>query len=114
MSFLSHTTASQSPLLSTTGSLTGYRSQILNLGNGYLTAGKQRNHALCGNKEGWGPLSPYRYDFTPCFMDVWVATIAAYGILFGAVAIWWLVKRKNKAAVERDWHFWSKQVCSFG
>ena len=47
-------------------------------------------------------------------MDVWVATIAAYGILFGAVAIWWLVKRKNKAAVERDWHFWSKQVCSFG
>lgn len=43
-------------------------------------------------------------------MDIWVATIAAYGILFGAVAIWWLVKRKNKAAVERDWHFWVKQV----
>jgi hypothetical protein len=43
-------------------------------------------------------------------MDVWVSTVAVYGILFGAVAIWWLVRRKQKAEVEKDWHFWTKQV----
>lgn len=43
-------------------------------------------------------------------MDVWVSTVAVFGILFGAVAIWWLLKRKTKAEVEKDWHFWTKQV----
>ena len=75
-----------------------------------MSAEKIRGQALCGNKEGWGPLSPHRYDFTPCFMDVWVSSVAVYGILFGAVAIWWLMRRKQKAEVEKDWHFWTKQV----
>jgi hypothetical protein len=80
------------------------------LGHGYLTADKTIRHPLCGNKEGWGPLSPNRYDFTPCFMDVWVSSVAVYGILFGAVAVWWLVKRKQKTELGKDWHFWTKQV----
>lgn len=100
----------QTVLRESTGSFSGYRSHAVELGSGYLTAEKTRVHAFCANREGWGPLSPHRYDFTPCFMDVWVATIAVYGILFGAVAIWWLVKRKNKAVVQKDWHFWTKQV----
>jgi hypothetical protein len=92
-----------------TGSFSGFRA-LEELGHGYLTADKTIRHPLCGNKEGWGPLSPYRYDFTPCFMDVWVSSVAVYGILFGAVAVWWLVKRKQKTELGKDWHFWTKQV----
>lgn len=97
------------PLLFT-GSFTGFRNTIQELGYGYLTADKEKGQPLCGNAEGWGPLSKERYDFTPCFMDVWVSTVAVYGILFGAVAVWWLVRRKTRAVVERDWCFWCKHV----
>ncbi|KAL3423537.1 ABC metal ion transporter [Phlyctema vagabunda] len=93
-----------------TGSFSGFHSVAELASSGYLTAEKSRRQPLCGNKEGWGPLSPSRYDFTPCFMDVWVSTVAAFGIVFGAGAIWWLVKRKTKAEVTKDWHFWTKQV----
>ena len=97
-------------ILKASGSISGFRSQLEELGSGYLSAEKERGQPLCGNKEGWGPLSRYRYDFTPCFMDVWVSAVAVFGIVFGAVAIWWLVKRRNKAEVGKDWHFWTKQV----
>jgi ATP-binding cassette, subfamily C (CFTR/MRP), member 1 len=43
-------------------------------------------------------------------MDVWVASVAAFGILGGLVAVWWLVRGKQRFVVERDWHFWVKQV----
>jgi len=43
-------------------------------------------------------------------MDVWVSSVAVYGVLFGAVAIWWLLRRKTKSEVDKDWHFWTKQV----
>ncbi|KAG9239762.1 P-loop containing nucleoside triphosphate hydrolase protein [Amylocarpus encephaloides] len=100
----------QKPLLST-GSFTGYHEEsILELGSGYLSAESSRRQPLCGNREGWGPLSPYRYDFTPCFMDVWVAAVAAFGILGGAIAVWWLVKKKQSFLVARNWHFWTKQA----
>ncbi len=101
-------------ILQSTGSFTGFRKEVLELGSGYLTAVEkgEGRQPLCGNKEGWGPLSPSRYDFTPCFMDVWVSSVAVFGILFGAAAIWWLLRRKQKAEVQKDWHFWTKQVGS--
>ncbi|OBT92685.1 hypothetical protein VE01_09685 [Pseudogymnoascus verrucosus] len=91
------------------GSFSGLHNEIGALGKGYLTATKERLQPLCGNEEGWGPLSPFRYDFTPCFMDVWVSSVAVYGILFGAAAIWYL-SRKREQDVKRDLHFWTKQV----
>ncbi|KAF7881233.1 uncharacterized protein EAF02_007124 [Botrytis sinoallii] len=97
-----------------TGSFSGFRALQEQLGSGYLTADKSRSQPLCGNKEGWGPLSPHRYDFTPCFMDVWVSSVAAFGILGGAIAIWWLVRRKTTAEVRKDWHFWLKQAIIIG
>ncbi|TGO17401.1 hypothetical protein BTUL_0018g00680 [Botrytis tulipae] len=97
-----------------TGSFSGFRALQEQLGSGYLTADKSRSQPLCGNKEGWGPLSPHRYDFTPCFMDVWVSSVAAFGILGGAIAIWWLVRRKTTAEVKKDWHFWLKQAIIIG
>ncbi len=102
--------AQQQHILSSTGSLSGFRPGLQRLGSNYLSASRARHQAFCGNAEGWGPLSPHRYDFTPCFMDVWVSSVAVFGILFGAVAVWWLVRRKQTAEVQRDWHFWSKQV----
>jgi len=92
-----------------TGSFTGYR-PLLDLGHGYLSATRTVKQPLCGNEEGWGPLSPFRYDFTPCFIDVWVATVAAFGIIVGSGAVWFLLKRRKPAAISKDWHFWTKQV----
>lgn len=65
---------------------------------------------FCGDSEGWGPLSPTRYDFTPCFLDVWIALVALHGLLLGAGAIWWLLKRNSWQPVERNWHFYTKLV----
>jgi hypothetical protein len=92
-----------------TGSFTGYR-PLLDLGHGYLSATTTAKQPLCGNEEGWGPLSPFRYDFTPCFIDVWVATVAAFGIVVGSAAVWYLLKRRKPAGIAKDWHFWTKQV----
>ncbi|KAI0603284.1 P-loop containing nucleoside triphosphate hydrolase protein [Biscogniauxia sp. FL1348] len=94
-------------VLQSTGSFTGYR-PLLELGKGYLTATNGFKQPLCGNEEGWGPLSPFRYDFTPCFIDVWVFAVAVYGIVFGALAIWYVLRRQP-SAVSKDWHFWTKQ-----
>lgn len=76
----------------------------------YLRATSERGHtqSLCGNNEGWGPLSPYRYDFTPCFLDVWIISMAVYGILLGTAALWWLLKRRDASPVSKDWHFYTK------
>ncbi|KAF2404486.1 multidrug resistance-associated protein 1 [Trichodelitschia bisporula] len=71
---------------------------------GALLQGRQ---PLCGNDEGWGPISPYRWDFTPCFLDVWIAVVAVGGILCGAGAIVYL-KRQPAQSVKKDWHFWTK------
>ncbi|KAL9596111.1 MAG: hypothetical protein Q9219_006010 [cf. Caloplaca sp. 3 TL-2023] len=63
---------------------------------------------LCGNVEGWGPISPFRYDFTPCFLDVWVASVACFGIVFGAGAIWYLLNKRTSSPVSKNWHFYTK------
>jgi hypothetical protein len=76
----------------------------------YLEATAERRQPLCGNIEGWGPISPIRYDFTPCFLDVWISSVALFGVVFGAGAIWWLVKRNRPKPVDKDWHFYLKLV----
>ncbi|KAK3990185.1 hypothetical protein QBC44DRAFT_395116 [Cladorrhinum sp. PSN332] len=101
--------SSQKPIFET-GSFTGYHSTPYTLGKGYLSAAHSFKQPLCGNEEGWGPLSPIRYDFTPCFIDVWVASVAAFGIVLGSIAVWWLVKKKTPGPVSKDWHFWTKQI----
>lgn len=97
-------------LLASSGSFTGYRPQRVELGRGYLTAGEDFKQPLCGNEEGWGPLSPFRYDFTPCFLDVWVASVALFGIVLGLLAVVWLLRMRKPAEVVKGWHFWTKQV----
>lgn len=105
----------QKALIFDSGSFTGrWRPPLSHPGaaNGYLTATDKFNQPLCGNQEGWGPLSPFRYDFTPCFIDVWVASVAVFGLVFGLGAVVWLVKTKKPTGVAKGWHFWTKQVCA--
>jgi len=77
----------------------------------YLAATLHRREPLCSDVEGWGPLSPFRYDFTPCFLDVWIATVAVGGIVLGAGAIWYLLKKCEPQPVKKNWHFYTKLVC---
>ncbi|KAK5629615.1 hypothetical protein RRF57_005330 [Xylaria bambusicola] len=95
-------------VLQQTGSFTGYR-PILELGDHYLSATDSFKHPLCGNEEGWGPLSPFRYDFTPCFVDIWVFVVAAFGLICGPLAIWYVLRKQKAVDVRKGWHFWTKQ-----
>jgi hypothetical protein len=65
---------------------------------------------LCRDPEGWGPMSPTRYDFTPCFMDLWVALVAAFALVLGPGALWYLRYRQVPQPVARNWHFYAKMV----
>ncbi len=76
----------------------------------YLGAAKGARQPLCGNIEGWGPLSPFRYDLTPCFLDVGISAVAVFGIVFGSAAVWYLVKKKTPQPVVKNWHFYTKLV----
>ncbi|OSS45373.1 hypothetical protein B5807_10249 [Epicoccum nigrum] len=75
---------------------------------GYLQASQHDRQPLCGNSEGWGPLSPIRFDFTPCFLDVWVMAVAVWGIVGGAGALWYLYKKCPPQPVKQNWHFYAK------
>ncbi|KAJ0161630.1 Metal resistance protein YCF1 [Colletotrichum tanaceti] len=92
-----------------TGSFTGFHG-FGQLGSSYLSATADFKQPLCGNEEGWGPMSPFRYDFTPCFIDVWIASVAVFGVVFGSLAIAWLLQRKRPTDAPKDWHFWAKQT----
>lgn len=77
---------------------------------GYLAASSRQSQPLCGNSEGWGPLSPSRFDFTPCFLDVWIVVVAVFGIIGGAGALWYLCKKCPSQPVKKNWHFYAKLV----
>lgn len=95
-----------------TGSFTGFHKIASAAQHGYLTQSHHNgdHQPLCGNAEGWGPFSPYRYDLTPCALDVTVASVAAFGIVFGAGAIYYLLRWRKAQEVKKDVHFWTKQV----
>lgn len=92
-----------------TGSVSGFH-RVKEFGYGYLTQAKGQNQPLCRNDEGWGPISKYRYDLTPCALDATVFAVAAYGILFGVGAIYYLYKFRKEQEVKKDLHFCTKQV----
>ena len=74
----------------------------------YLSVQRDHTPPLCGNDEGWGPLSSVRWDFTPCFLDVWVDVVSIWGILGGLAAVLYLYKRRSPQPVKQDLHFWAK------
>jgi ATP-binding cassette, subfamily C (CFTR/MRP), member 1 len=75
---------------------------------------QSKNHpALCGNAEGWGPISDIRYDFTPCFLDIWIVFVAAWGILCGLGAVWYLLRKRIPQDVPKNWHFYAKLYVSY-
>nr|WOF01071.1 multidrug resistance-associated protein 1 [Corynespora cassiicola] len=76
--------------------------------HGYLEASSHQRQPLCRSSEGWGPISPIRYDLTPCFLDVWIAVVALGGLLGGAAATWYLYKKCVPQPVKKNWHFYAK------
>ena len=96
-------------VLLSSGSFTGFR-PLQKLGSDYLSATVTFKQPLCGNEEGWGPLSPFRFDFTPCFIDVWIATVSVFGLLFGAIALWLLLRKKPSEDKPKNLQFYMKQV----
>ncbi|KAF7543595.1 hypothetical protein G7Z17_g10612 [Cylindrodendrum hubeiense] len=92
-----------------TGSFSGYR-PLRELGSSYLSAASAFKQPLCGNEEGWGPMSPHRYDFTPCFIDVWIAAVAAFGLFIGALAVWWLTRKQHNESMVKNTQFYFKQT----
>ena len=92
-----------------TGSVSGFR-PLQKLGSNYLSATSKFQQPLCGNEEGWGPLSPIRYDFTPCFIDVWVASVAVFGLVLGPIGVWYLMSKKRQTETKKNVHFYVKQV----
>ncbi len=77
---------------------------------GFESIFKHKTQPLCGNIEGWGPISSIRYDFTPCFLDVWISLVAVWGLVMGAGAVWYLLRRKDAQEVPKNWHFYAKLV----
>lgn len=74
-----------------------------------FSAARARHQPLCGDSEGWGPISSHRYDFTPCFLDTWILFVSVWGILMGAGALWMLLRRTPQL-VQKNWHFYAKLV----
>lgn len=101
---------SDQKVLLQSGSFTGYR-PLQQLGGNYFSI-SGFEQPLCGNEEGWGPISKWRYDFTPCFIDVWIATVAVYGLVLGPIAIWYLLSKKKQLehGTTKNAHFWIKQT----
>lgn len=67
-----------------------------------------KQQPLCQDSEGWGPISDLRYDFTPCFLDVWIIFVAAWGVFCGALALVYLFKKRSPQDVKKNWHFYTK------
>ena len=67
-----------------------------------------KTEPLCGDAEGWGPVSVIRWDLTPCFLDIWIVLVAVWGIVFGTGAIWYLLKKRVPQDVSKNWHFYAK------
>ncbi|KAL6233841.1 hypothetical protein BDW75DRAFT_214069 [Aspergillus navahoensis] len=65
---------------------------------------------FCGDVEGWGPLSRFRFDLTPCFLDVGVSVVALFGLVLGSGALWFLLKKRTPQPVSKNWHFYAKLV----
>ncbi|KIW09371.1 hypothetical protein, variant [Verruconis gallopava] len=111
-----HADLQQVPLLSSTVNTTHINAVDTftpDVSSSYLVASRRNGQPLCNNPEGWGPLSPIRWDFTPCFLDVTVLAVAVFGLLGGLGAIWYL-KKQTSQRVAKNWHFWAKLIVLAG
>ncbi|WEW56438.1 ATP-binding cassette glutathione S-conjugate transporter ycf1 [Emydomyces testavorans] len=73
-----------------------------------FSATGDRHQAFCRDPEGWGPISSRRYDFTPCFLDIWILFVSVWGLVMGAGALWFLLRRRTPQPVPKNWHFYAK------
>lgn len=95
ISMLSH--SAQQTLLLSASTASSFESSIK----------KQHGHKqiMCSDVEGWGPISDLRWDFTPCFLDIWVLVVAVWGLVAGTGAIVYLLKKRSPQEVKKNWHY---------
>ena len=77
--------------------------------NTQLIFQKSSRQFFCNDVEGWGPTSSVRSDLTPCFQEISIASVALFGLIFGAGAVWLLTKN-TALPVKKNWHFYAKLV----
>ncbi|KAG0274827.1 hypothetical protein BGZ96_004070, partial [Linnemannia gamsii] len=67
---------------------------------------------LCTHHEGWGPLSPNRYDLTPCFeYSVFFGGIGAFAIAGFLTRIRYLIHHAKPHGLGRTaWIYWPTQI----
>ena len=56
---------------------------------------------------GWWPS---RFHEPPVVTRGRYERVVVFGIVFGTGTVWWLLTRKDKTEVAKDWHFWTKLV----
>lgn len=64
----------------------------------------------CSNKEGWGPISAKYADFTPCFLQGFAGSIAAFIVIGAALTQTRILLKNRKSLVPNkiDWSFHTK------
>lgn len=67
-------------------------------------------YPFCDDFQGWGPLSPYGDNLTPCFLDASISIFAISGALFGACALFYLFRKDVQKPLFRKWNFFAKLV----
>ncbi|KAK5942089.1 ATP-binding cassette glutathione S-conjugate transporter ycf1 [Knufia obscura] len=75
---------------------------------GLATKHHASKQLLCSDSEGWGPVSSIRWDLTPCFLDVPLLFVALFGLLGGAGAVFYLLKKRIPQDVKKNWHYYTK------
>jgi len=64
---------------------------------------------FCLDPQGWGPVSPVRYAFTPCFQDGILAAIPPlFLILAGSAQAYNFSQSARPPGHTRTWQYWTK------
>lgn len=74
----------------------------------FSAAKHHKKQVLCSDVEGWGPISNNRWDLTPCALDLGILAVAAFGLLGGISAVFYLLKKKTPQDVKKNWHYYTK------
>ncbi|KAG0220916.1 hypothetical protein BGX31_010388, partial [Mortierella sp. GBA43] len=70
-------------------------------------------HDLCTHYEGWGPVSPTRYDLTPCFEHSVFGVLSVLAAALFASRIYYLRHHGKAHGLGRTaWIYWPTQACA--
>lgn len=74
---------------------------------------KKHHQSFCPQREGYGPISESKYDFTPCF-DSAISDVPSLFILVIGIYVLFTLRHVKPLKAPKNWHFWSKMVAAIG